>query len=183
MWVFYSTVKAFQNELRNSVQTSLDTIQADYTTINSTIPVLDQRIAALEAKIQKARDLLIELEQPVRYSAATYEPMVNPDADKSLKYTEISLDFKYSVQPTGVIFFGETSTTAEKILLQIVNQKLVFEFAVSDGVKVTLTSPVELCFNCWFRVYASRFVNACTDLSIIHSPSIVIGMRTMGSSQ
>lgn len=154
--VLSSSVASFQNELEESVQNSLNTIQNDYVTINSTIPILDARIAELERKIQRARDLLTELEQPVRYSLATYEAIDNPDADKSLKYSEISLDFKYSQTPSGILFFGETVTTPEKVLLQLVNEKLVYEYATSDGAIVTITSPVQLCFNCWFRVTASR---------------------------
>ena len=149
-------MRAFQNELENSVQNSLNSIQKDYVTINSTMPFLDAKLLELEEKIRRARELLVKLEQPVKYELSTNEALPNPDEKIALKYTEISLDFKYSTSAQGVLFFAENNVTSEKVLLHMSNSVLVFEFTNLDAQTVTITSPVLLCPNCWFRVYASR---------------------------
>ena len=52
--------------------------------------------------------------------------------------------------------FCIVSGTKEKILIQIVSGKIIFEFSNVD-LTMKIQSKVDLCPNCWFRVLATRY--------------------------
>ncbi len=145
----------FQNDLNNNVQRTIDLTYQDYVQTNATRSILEDKMAILEAKLLEAQQLLLQLEQPVSFSLTSYEVLENPDASLNLVFTEIILEFAYSLTPTGLLFFAENDDTSEKVLIQLVDGLVLFEVNNVDAV-MSARSPIVLCPGCWFRVIATR---------------------------
>lgn len=72
-----------------------------------------------------------------------------------LLFNEIAFEFKYDLDPVGILFFAENNATDEKLLIQMTGEELVFEYSNVDTT-MKAVSPVTLCRGCWFRVIATR---------------------------
>ncbi|CAD5124265.1 DgyrCDS12560 [Dimorphilus gyrociliatus] len=157
-------IKNYKSDL-DTKQKTIKEIEAVKTLTNTTKYDVESRLSALEVKVNEARLLLGKLEQPVNFETDDYVEAVNPDAAKNnLRFNEIYLKFRFENFPKGVIFFVENKKNKEKLLLQIVNQQLMF--AVHNDVsEVKVISPTTLCTGCWFRVIATRYTKYC-QLSI-----------------
>lgn len=71
-------------------------------------------------------------------------------------YNKVAFDFKYDAMAQGILFFTENNVTREKILIQISEGELVYEFSNVDITMIAVSSAV-LCRGCWFRVIATRY--------------------------
>lgn len=131
-------------------------INASEAEILSLQPGLAKRFDDLVVKLALVQSHVAALEQPVSFTGTSYESMTNPDSGISRRYNSIGLDFI----PTflkGVLFFAENDQTREKILIQLVNSSVVFEYSNVD-VTNTAVSPAYIVAGVWYRVYATRYV-------------------------
>ena len=148
----------FQTELETEVKQPLDLLTVEFEETVATHSAINDKMATLEAKLALARQKLLALEQPVNYGIEDFSVMENPDAGKTdLLFSEIQLDFSYGIRAQGVLFFVENHPTHEKMLLQIVDEFLVYEYNNGE-VTTRAESPAVLCAGCWFRVTATRSV-------------------------
>ena len=139
-----------------AAQTTVKQVEQLGQQTNGSLAALEARMAALEAKLQRARQLVNRLEQPVSYSKDTYTAVANPKAGMSdLLHNHISLDFQYTKAASGVILFTENKQGLEFMAIQMVGQHLVYRFDNGNKV-VEVYSAIDLCVGCWFRVVATR---------------------------
>lgn len=159
---FVETVGAFQTQENNALA-AVTSINASEREILSLQPDLTQRFTDLLTKLTLVQSKMAALEQPVSFSGTTFVTITNPDAGVSRRYNSIGLDFIPSWLK-GVLFFAENDQTREKLLIQLVNSSVVFEYSNVD-VTNTAVSPASIEVGVWYRVYATRYVtsqSSCT---------------------
>ena len=78
-------------------------------TSNSSMFSIAAKLAAIEAKLQRAQQIVSQLELPVRYNVDDYTQYVNPSVSTPLEHTEVSLEFQYTTFPSGLLFFIENT--------------------------------------------------------------------------
>ena len=112
-------------------------------------------MAAIERKLGLAQDLLSKFDQPVSFGLTDNVVVTNPSSSRSL-YSHVQLEFAYNSVAQSVLFFLHNNVTTEKLMLQLVNGYVVYEFTNTDTT-VTVRSDARLCQGCWFRVLATRY--------------------------
>ena len=131
-------------------------LEGDQENRNDTLVGLEGRLASLESRLEMARLKLLRMRQPVNFDVRQYLVLDNPHPTSDLRFSQVSLKFTYKRQAQGVLFFVHNPSSGERLLVQILNKRVVFEW--SDG-RTTLTaqSPTFLCLGCWFYVQATRY--------------------------
>lgn len=153
--LFVRVVSAFQNQLNNIAQSLVLGINSSQSEIAGLQPVLSQSLDALVGKLAAVVAKMAALEQPVSFAGSSFETITNPDSGVSRLYNSVGLDF-ITNQLKGVLFFAENNSTREKVLVQLVNSSIVFEYSNVD-VTNTAVSPATLEVGVWYRVYATRY--------------------------
>ena len=113
-------------------------------------------MSSLEMRLGFAQDMLAKFDQPVSFGSTDDVVVISTDSSRTL-YSHVQLEFAVNSVAQGVLFFVENNATREKLLLQLVNGSLLFQY---DNVDVTMTvrSDAQLCQRCWFKVTATRYI-------------------------
>ncbi|ESO13072.1 hypothetical protein HELRODRAFT_159671 [Helobdella robusta] len=133
----------------NSTRTSLDSV-------NASRPALDARFNNVSNLFKQLQDKLANLEQPVFFQPNTYEQVNNPDINVNDLYNSLGLDFMFPKQKRGVLLFVENTLSNEKLLVQILNGSVCFEYS-SAGSRTIVCNYAQLTAGAWYRVYATRY--------------------------
>ena len=101
IWLYLSShsfgfiVSSLQNVLNNEVQRTLDQTNILRNETVQQRRSLEEAMAAIEAKVERARLKLLQLEQPVGFSRDQYEVVHNPGANvPPMVHTELVLSFQ-----------------------------------------------------------------------------------------
>ena len=118
---------------------------------------LDRRLDALETQLERAESLLSALQQPVSFTATQHVALAPAAAHQgALLHSEVALRFRPAeAVGRGILVFVENVDTRERLLLQLVEGHVVYEYANVD-VTVTARSDTLVCRDCWFHVVATR---------------------------
>ncbi|CAH1795786.1 unnamed protein product, partial [Owenia fusiformis] len=153
---------AFTSDLNNVVQRQIDITQGVQAEINQSRIDIESKMATLEDKLRRAKEIAALLEQPVRMvgDSATAVEVTSQDASpvKGL-YNELSIDFR-TTDPSQdqLLFFFEETTSEKMFSVEVLGGQVVFTFNLGSE-KVSMVNLANLCQDCWFTILASRYGN------------------------
>ena len=146
----------FRDHLDNDIQNTIDLAATDLQSTTSARVNISAKLSSLETRLRLAQDMLAMFDQPVSFGSTDDVVVYSTDSSRTL-YSHVQLEFAFNSVAQGVLFFVENNATREKLLLQLVDGSLLFQYGNVD-VTMTVRSDAQLCQGCWFKVIATRYI-------------------------
>ncbi|XP_064609157.1 laminin-like protein epi-1 [Liolophura sinensis] len=121
--------------------------------------LIDERMTNLTARILYARQLAQGLRQPVAFTGNKPVIAPNPISTRDEICNHVSFEFKAPKGSSGLLLFAEDPATPAEFVLELVNENVVFHFAVNYE-RVQMTNPAQIRENQWAKVEALRCGNS-----------------------